>query len=167
VGGLIAGGLGRRWKLTPLGERFLAVPSPLQVWFLLATWWTQANWAVAYPYGYGDGYMPPGFAGLALKHLLAMPSDEPVSFAPFADLMIKESGMVWAIQDQESARLILRSIIERTVIGPLTDFGIVQTGYEPHKTLGAGFRELSTFRITPFGRGLLEAIQSRLRPEHL
>jgi len=40
VGGLVTGGTGRRWKLTPLGERFLAAPAPLQVWLLLATWWT-------------------------------------------------------------------------------------------------------------------------------
>ncbi len=49
------------------------------------------------------------------------------------------------------------------VINPLVDFGILQTKYEPHKTFGAEFRELSTFRITPFGRGLLEAINDAMR----
>lgn len=165
VGGLVTGGLGRRWKLTPLGERFLAAPASLQVWLLLATWWTQTNWAIASPYDFEDGYMPPEFIRLALKHLLAIPLVELVSFEQFADRMIEDSRMVWAIQDQDSARRILRSIIERTVIKPLVDFGILQTEYKPHKILGAEFRKLSTFRITPFGRGLLEAIHNATKQE--
>jgi hypothetical protein len=165
VGVLVTGGPGRRWKLTPLGERFLAAPSPLQVWLLLATWWTQTNWAIASPYDFEDGYMPPGFSRLALKHLLELPLGEPASFERFADRMIEDSRMVWPIENQDSARLILRSIIERTVINPLVDFGILQTEYEPHKTLGAEFRELSTFRIPPFGEGLLEAINGAMKPD--
>ena len=103
--------------------------------------------------------MPPGFAGLALKHLLAVPVGEPASFAQFADSIIKEGGLVWPIQDQDSAQLILHGIIERTVISPLVDLGILQPGYEPHKRLGAGYRELSTFLVTAFGRRLLEGIR--------
>ncbi len=165
VGGLVTGGLNRRWKLTPLGERFLAAPAPLQVWLLLATWWTQTNWAIASPYGFEDGYMPPGFSRLVLKRLLELPLGEPVPFERFADRMIEDSRMVWAIQDQESARHILRSIIERTVINPLVDFGILQTEYQPHKMLGGEFRELSIFQITPFGKGLLEAIHGATRSD--
>jgi hypothetical protein len=158
VGGLATGGLGRRWKLTPLGERFLAAPAPLQVWLMFVTWWTQINWAIAFPYGLEEGYMPAGFSRLALKHLLDLPLGEPVPFEPFANRMIEDSRMVWPIRDQDSARRILSSIIEHMVINPLADFEILQTKYEPHKTLGAEFRELSTFWITPFGRDLLEAI---------
>ena len=51
------------------------------------------------------------------------------------------------------------------MIDPLVDFGILQTEYEPHKTLGAEFRELSTFRITSFGKGLLEAIHGAMKPD--
>ena len=165
VSGLVTGGLGRRWKLTPLGEHFLAAPAPLQVWLLLATWWTQTNWAIASPYDFEDGYMPPGFSSLALKNLLDLPLGEPESFERFADRMIEDSRMVWPIQDQDNAHRILRSIVERTVINPLVDFGILQTEYEPHKTLGAEFRELSTFRVTPFGKGLLEAINGAMKQD--
>jgi hypothetical protein len=165
VGGLVTGGLGRRWKLTSLGERFLAAPAPLQVWLLLATWWTQTNWAIASPYDFEDGYMPAGFSRLALKHLLEQPLDEPASFERFADRIIEDSRMVWPIENQDSARHILRSIIERMAINPLVDFGILQTEYEPHKILGTEFRELSTFRITPFGKGLLEAINDAMKPD--
>jgi hypothetical protein len=163
VGGLVTGSPGRRWKLTTLGERFLAAPAPLQVWLLCATWWTQTNWAIASPYSFEDGYMPAGFSRLALKHLLDLPVGDVVSFELFADRIIENAGLVWPIQEQERARRILRGIIERIVINPLVDFGILQAQFEPHKTLGAGFRELSTFRITPFGKGLLEAIMEAVR----
>jgi hypothetical protein len=165
VGGLIAGGLGRRWKLTPLGERFLAAPAPFQVWLLLATWWTQTNWAIASPYDFEDGYTPAGFTRLALKHLLEQPLAEPASFERFADRMIEDSRMVWPIENQDNARRILRSIVKRTVINPLVDFGILKTEHEPHKTLGAEFRELSTFLITPFGKWLLDAINDAMKPD--
>ena len=163
VGGLVIGGLGRRWKLTSLGERFLAAPFPLQIWLLVGTWWTLTNWAIAFPYAFEDGYMPPGFSRLALKHLLDLPLGEPASFELFADRMIKDSRMVWPIQDQDNARRILRSIVECTVINPLVDFGILQAEYEPHKTLGADFPQLSSFQITPFGKGLLEAILGAMK----
>jgi hypothetical protein len=166
VGGLVAGGQSRRWKLTPLGERFLAAPSPLQVWLLLATWWTQTNWAIASPFDFEDGYMPSGFSQLTLKHLPDLPSGELASFERFADRMIEDSRMVWPIQDQDSARSILRTIVERTVVNPLVDFGILQTEYEPHKTLGADFPQPSTFRITSFGKGLLEAIRGAMKQEY-
>jgi hypothetical protein len=90
---------------------------------------------------------------------------ESASFEQFADRMIEDTRMVWPIQDQDSARRILRSIIERVVIDPLVDFGILQTEYEPHKTLGAEFRELSTFRITPFGKELLESINDAMKQD--
>ncbi|MEW6716680.1 MAG: plasmid pRiA4b ORF-3 family protein [Chloroflexota bacterium] len=163
VGGLIAGGLGRRWKLTPLGERFLAAPSPLQVWLLFANWWTQTNWAIAFPYSFKDGYMPTGFSRLALRHLLELTVGDPVSFEPFVDRIIEDAQLVWPIQDQDNACLILRGLVEFTVINPLVDFGVLLTDYGPHKILGARHRELSAFRITPFGRSLLEAINDVMR----
>ncbi|MCZ7554187.1 MAG: hypothetical protein B6D39_00105 [Anaerolineae bacterium UTCFX2] len=165
VGGLVTGGLSRRWKLTRLGEHFLVAPSPLQVWLLLATWWTQTNWAIASPYGFEDGYMPLGFSRLTLKHLLELPLGKPASFERFADRMIDDSRIVWNIENQDNARCILRSIIECTVINPLFDFEILQTGYEPYKTFGADFTQLSTFQITPFGKELLEAIHGAMKPD--
>jgi len=165
VGGLITGGSSRRWKLAMLGERFLAASSPLQVWLLFATWWTQTNWVIAAPFGYQDDSLPVGFTSLTLSHLLDLPLGEPTSFERFADRMIEDSRMVWPTENQDNARRILHSIIERTVINPLVDFGILKTEYAPHKTLGAEFRELSSFQITPFGKGLLEAINDAIEPE--
>jgi hypothetical protein len=165
VGGLVIGGLGRRWKLTLLGERFLAEPATQQVWLLLVTWWVQTNWAIASPYDFEDGYLAAGFSRLTLEHLLNLSMGESVSFEYFADRIIEDLRMVWPDEDLDRACRILRSIIERLVINPLIDFGILQTEYEPHKTLGAEFRELSAFLITPFGRSLLQALKDTMKPE--
>jgi len=109
--------------------------------------------------------MPAGFSELTLNHLLEIPLGETTSFEKFADRMIADSRMYYPIKNQDSARDILHSMIERTLINPLADFGIVQTDSEPDKILGADFRELSTFRITPFEKGLLEAIYCAMEQE--
>jgi hypothetical protein len=166
VGGLVMGGLGRRWKLTSHGEGFLAASAQQQVWLLLVTWWTQINWAIASPFGYDDGYMPDGFSRLTLKRLLKLPLEELTPFEAFADQMIKEAGLIWPIQNQDNAHHILQKIIEWTVIDPMGDFGILKTVHIPHRTLGAEFHELSSFQITPFGKRLLEAIDDELKQEH-
>ena len=132
---------------------------------MLTTWWKQTNWAIASPFDFEDDYVAAGFSRLVLKNLLELPLGEPASFEVFADRMIKDSRMVWPIPDQDNARLILRSIIEHIVINPLVDFGILLTEYKPHKILGEEFQELSTFGITPFGRGLLEAIADEMKRE--
>jgi hypothetical protein len=163
IGGLVTGGLGRRWKLTPLGEPFLAAPAPLQVWLLLVTWWTQTNWVIASPFGYDDGYFPAGFTKITLTHLLDLPMNAPASYEPFADRLIEAAGLVWPIENQERAQSILRAVVERMVVDPLVDFGILAPEYEPHKTLGGEFQELSAFQVTPFGKGLLEAIREAIR----
>jgi hypothetical protein len=72
--------------------------------------------------------------------------------------------MVWPV-NKDRARRILSSIIEGMVINPLVDFGVLQTEYVTQETLGAEFRELSTFWVTPFGRGLLQALKDAMKPE--
>ena len=59
--GLIVGGLGRRWTLTSLGNQFLAAPFEIQTWHLALTWWTQTNWAIAFPLVMGMDLCHMGF----------------------------------------------------------------------------------------------------------
>jgi hypothetical protein len=44
----------------------------------------------------------------------------------------------------------------------MTDFGVIQAEYEPHKVLGEQFRELSTIKVTSFGKSLLEGMRQLL-----
>jgi len=163
LAGLITGGPGRRWQLTPLGERFVAAPAPQQVWVMLVTWWTGTNWALASPWVYGAGELPFGLRGVALLRLLALPVGEVVAFEPFADRLIKDAQLVWPIPDQANARNILRALVTRVVINPHRDFGILATEYGPNPVLGPEYQELVALRLTPFGKGLLAAFKTVAR----
>ncbi len=156
LGGLASGAPSKRWRVTPDGETFLEAAAALQVWRLFATWWTQVNWAIAAPFGFE--YPPPGFADLTLDLLLDLPLQSAMPFDSFADRLIESSGMIWPIEDQSSARRILRGIIERMAVAPQIDFGVLLPEYEPHKILGPRYEELSSIQLTPFGRRLLEGM---------
>jgi len=59
------------------------------------------------------------------------------------------------------ARMSLHSAVRRMVIEIPAGFGVVVAEYE-EKPLGRGTtRELVAFRVTPFGKGLLEALGAR------
>jgi hypothetical protein len=164
VGRLTTGGMGRRWKLTQRGERFLSEPALLQVWLLVTTWWIKVNWATAVSY-LDDEDLPNGYSRLALEKLLDLPVGTPVSFEPFADRMIKKSRMFWDSPDNDNSRRTLHSVIERTLINPLADFGALQKEYAPHEILGEEFQRLSNFQITMFGKRLLEVLSNALERE--
>jgi hypothetical protein len=140
-------------------------PALLQVWLLVTTWWMKANWSIASPYYIDDESLPDGFSRLALEQMRDLPVGIPVDFKRFADRMIKESDMVWDSPNKANARQVLSCVIERTLVNILAEFGILQKEYVPHENLGGEFQQLSTFQITSFGRGLLEAIHSALERE--
>jgi hypothetical protein len=161
LGHLASGGMGRRWKLTPRGESFITEPALLQVWFLVTTWWMKANWAIAVPY-LDDEDLPYDYSSLALEQLMELSVGKPITFERVADQMIKKSGMQWDSSNKDNARRTLHSIIERTLVDPLRDFGGLQKEYVPHEILGEEFQQLSSFQITPFGKWLLKAINATM-----
>lgn len=160
VGGWLDGGPARRWQLTPAGAKFLAASPPVQVWLLLSTWWEQVNWIIAFPYtGMGES-LPPRFQEITLAHLLSLPVNTPVPFEPFADRLIQETRLKWGAPDITHARMILHGAIRRMVISILADFGVVEPEYQDKPLGRSTIRELVAFRITPFGRGLLESLKA-------
>jgi hypothetical protein len=160
VGGLLEGGPSQRWRLTPGGEKFLAASPPVQVWLLLATWWEQVDWLIAFPFaGMGES-LPPRFKKITLAHLLSLPADKRIPFEPFADKLIQEAQLKWTAPDMTHAQMLLHGAIQRMVIGILADFEVVEPDYQD-KPLGRGtFQELVAFQITPFGKGLLESLKA-------
>jgi len=160
MGGLLGGGPSQLWELTSNGEVFLNAPAPAQVWIMFIAWWRQVNWTIAYPFaGLGED-LPPRFREITLAHLLALPVGTPVPFEPFADRLIEETGLTWTAPDMTSARILLHGAIHRMVIGVLISFEGVEREVED-RPLGAGtISELVAFQITPFGRGLLESVET-------
>jgi hypothetical protein len=160
IGGFLEGGPSRRWRLTPGGEKFLIASSPIQVWILFTFWWERVNWLIAFPFaGMGES-LPPRFTKITLAHLLPLPANTHIPFEPFADRLIQKTRLKWAAPDITHARMLLHGAIQRMVIGILVNFEVVETEYQD-KPLGRGtVHELVAFQITPFGKGLLESLET-------
>jgi hypothetical protein len=158
VGGLAKIAPARRWQLTAQGKRFLAAAPVLQAPFLLAVWWHKVNWLVAYPFvGMGEA-LPYFFAQATLARLRSLPTGTYVAFNRFADALIGNTGLTWTAQDASIATMALRGSIERMVIAVLTNFGALKCKYR-QEPLGKGtIPRLVAFKITPWGKALLNAM---------
>ena len=159
VFGLLEGGPARRWRLTPAGEKYLAANPVIQVLALLAVWWKQVNWLIAYPFqGMGES-LPPRFQAITLDHLLSLPVESRIPFEPFADRLIEDAGLKWTSRDTSYHRMSLHGAIQRMVIDILAGFEVVETEYQD-KPLGKGtISELIAFQVTSFGKGFLESLE--------
>jgi len=157
-GGLLTLEPGRRWRLTPAGDEFLEASPLLQVWILLAGWWTRADWVIAYPFsGMGQG-LPPHFKQVALTHLQALSVETRIPFEPFADNLIQATGLRWTSQDPTFHQTTLRGAVQNMVVRTLDHFEILEPEYQD-KPLGKGtISELVAFQVTPWGRDLLESL---------
>ena len=161
VGGLIEGGPGRRLRLTQKGEQFLASEPPIQVWFLLETWWYHTNWLIAYPFeGMGDR-LPEDFTYITLDHLLALPIGRSIPFEDFADQLILSTGLKWETPDKELAWDFLHTAIERMVIEILKVFQAVEREEKDANIGSYRYKQLHAFIVTKLGRGLLQSVASR------
>jgi hypothetical protein len=156
---LVEGAAGRRWRLTPLGETYLTASAPNQVWVLWFTWWMRTNWGIASSHDLRD-YQVHLLNLQTLNHLLAVPVGESIPFKPFADSLIETARLIPPDKDPEEAKRFLRHTIRRVLMGPLADFGVLETHEDPERRPMARFWLVSSFRVPPFGRGLLEAIES-------
>jgi hypothetical protein len=152
---LVTGGQARIWKVTAEGQQFPQLPPPVQIFFLLAHWWVQIDWTIAFPVsGLANG-LPVDFKPASLACLRELPVGENRLYKPFADHLITKSGLEWRIADQTSAQSIIRSVVERLVIYPMVKFGILECEYGPENIAGMDFQKLANVRLTPTGKGLL------------
>lgn len=157
--GLVAGGPARIWKVTEDGQIYSQLPSPIQVVFLLHCWWYMVDWTIAFPFtGFRNG-LPASFNQKTLSCLLELPVGKSSSYATFADHLIQESGLVWPIADQVSARNILHSAVEHMVIDSLVRFGVLECEYGTKITGGYSSHELTDIRLISTGKGMLELLE--------
>jgi len=158
VGRLIDTGRSRRWKLTAQGEQFLAVEPDLQLTFTLAVWWHRVNWLVSYPYEGMGGDLPYGFSNTALAQLRAIPTGIDISFAEYANDLIEVTDLVWGAPESPIADDMLRGSVERMIVDVLAMCGALERFYKTRRSLGVRLRVLTTIRLTPLGRALVEAM---------
>jgi hypothetical protein len=158
VGSLITVAPVRRWRLTYKGVEFLDANPLLQVVSLLAIWWYEVNWLVAYPYtGMGE-FLPPLFNMVTLDYLLSLPVGMKLYFKDFANELIEETGLSWTANNNAAAAILLRGSIARMVIHIIANFGLVEREYKEEQLGKETTPMLDSFEITPFGRAFLEAM---------
>jgi len=155
---LVTGGQARIWKVTSEEQQFLQLPSPVQVFLLFIHWWAQVDWVIAMPVsGLADG-LPVGFREQTLACLRELPLGENVSSDAFADRLIAQSGLEWPSRDQTFVQSIMRSVIKRLVIDPMTTFGVLECEYTKKIISITTVDELQTIRLTTIGKGLLDLL---------
>lgn len=159
VSGLIQGGRSRLWRLTEAGDSFLSASETIQVWILHTAWWTQTDWMIAYHFLAFEEELLNDFKSSALEMLLDIPAEQRISFEPFADQLIQESGLYWPIEDQDSARSTLRTAVKRMVVQQLEEFGVLSAEYETEMLGKSKVKKLKSFMITPFGQALLKTLK--------
>ena len=155
MGGFVMGGQARAWKLTTEGYEFLNAPASIQLGFMLALWWYQTDWRIAFSVSGLDRGLPKGFDSISLKHLLELPVGKSIFYEPFADKLIKETHFTWPSADQSFVNNTMRSAIERMVIMPLVQFGVMESEYAMKDIGGSKFSKLFVIRLTSLGKGLL------------
>jgi hypothetical protein len=155
---LVSGGPSRRWKLTRAGEEFLSLPVVIQVWILFAAWWLRTNWLIAYPVILFGEFLPERFSISVLAALKTVPVDQPVPFDSFADQVVETVGWTWPKQEPEQIRGTVHAGIERMVIDPLEDFGMVSTERQRDPDRLLDIRKLRSFTLTSFGRAMLDSL---------
>jgi len=144
--------------LNQAGEVFLELPAPVQLGVMLAVWWHQEDWTIAFPVSGLSRGLPRDFRKITLARLLELKVGKPVSFEPFAYELIVMTRLTWPSPDQTFVQDILRSVIERLVIYPLTEFGCLECKYKTRTRYGFKSEDLAEIRLTPIGKGLLETL---------
>lgn len=157
VGDLLDTPEGRKWRLLPAGVEFLDADPANQLIELLVTWWWRVNWMIAYPVGGLGERLPAGFEFITLQRLRALPVGRTVEYEPFVDRLIERTGLTWSAEKLTYAQDFLRSSVRKMVIHVCRDFGVLEVQqYERGQHL---LPEIRSLKLTPIGRGLLEAVQ--------
>ncbi|MCL4562988.1 MAG: hypothetical protein M1281_20540 [Chloroflexi bacterium] len=157
AGALLDGGPNRQIRLTAEGEKYLAIIPPLQVWYLLATWWARVDWLCAYPFSGMGETLPANFKKVTLKQLLEIPPEIPMPFQPFADELIQETGLTWISAYSDFSTIALHSSIEAMVLHVLENFGILEVEYLSNGKTPSQLMPVS-FAVTKLGRDMLQTL---------
>jgi hypothetical protein len=159
VGDLVLTGEGRRWTVTRTGERFLETDPMLQAVGLLQTWWHRTNWLYAYPFAGLGEVLPYGFESRVLARLRFLPVNRRIDHNDFADRLIARTGLTWINDAAIDKQNLLRHAVKHMVTDILRDFWVIEPEYQYNETIGTlKLQKLIAFRMTEFGRALLEGV---------
>jgi hypothetical protein len=152
---------GGRWYLTHAGIRFLEGDPLLQTLSLFSAWWHRVDWRVALNMPAGE--LPEGFPISAMAYLLAQPVGKWIDIRELTRTLNARTALAKALNDvpgggnwhQDPDTLewdIRRMIAEQLLLFRVAEGRYASVEYRP------GHRRLTGFRITWFGKALLEGL---------
>lgn len=145
---LIDGGQARRWQPTPQGQMFSQLPAPIQVFLLLAIWWTEMDWLIAFSGGYGPADdLPDDFPLAAAACLQELSVGKKVAFESFANRLIEKGRL--------GTRPMMQMVVKRTVVDIMQMFGVLECEYVTDTSKGYKTEKLTNLCLTPVGKSLL------------
>jgi len=157
-GGFVTDSLGKVCQVTSVGRSFLEQPASFQVAILLSTWWHRVDWRIAYNFsGFSRG-IPYEFTTDTLASVRELSFDQSYPFESFADFLLAKIGLVWPVEDQDRARRILHWMIQRMLVEPLADLGVLECQYLLTDSKGYESRDLATIQLSGFGKGILQTL---------
>jgi hypothetical protein len=156
---LLEGAASRRWRLTEQGEAFLARPAFGQVLRLLGAWWHRVDWQMLLRHRPFAEEHALGLPKIVRSLIEQLPVGQAVDFEEFVDRLIEKAGWRWEKPEPYDVRGAIASAVERIVVRPLAEFGIVAT-----QRTGSGkegpleWSKTVAFSLTAFGQALFRAL---------
>ncbi len=159
IGYLIQGGQGKRWKLTPLGEKFLQCDSAVvQTWFLFLTWWANLDWFVRHDGSLHESSDWLQFTRLLLHHLYPLLFAGRIKVDQFVQNLWTDFKKYFN-EDQPFMLNKFEYTVIRTMITPLSELGLIKVNYKPNKY---NIEVPEAFSITELGKRFFGSIRAPL-----
>lgn len=156
--GLIEGGPGRRWNITPTGAAFLTRDPLRQVWALAATWWSRMDWTIGGPSIVDDAPLPETFEPAVLAVLRESDVGAEVPFGFISDRILNGTG--WTRSDAGQLRIwdALTAVVELCVVAPLETLGLLRVQRKSVRTPWGERTEPAFVSVTPFGAAFVGSL---------
>jgi hypothetical protein len=156
--GLVVLGPGNRWMPSGLGEEIDNAPALLQVWLLFSNWWLRGDWSESYQLTAIAEESLDSFKETSLDLLLEYDAEETVLYADFIERLIQEMALVPGMENRASAVILLTYGVQGMLIDPLVKFGMLQKEFQARENAGREWEELHSFKLTAFGKAMLEIL---------
>lgn len=164
--GLVIGGPGRRWYITPQGIEFLDAPALNQIFILFSAYWTQIDWDFFTKISFDSSLVQDAIQKTSHRLLLELPMHDFLQFEPFAGQVVEQSRLSKSERDDDSAKSFMRSFIQDILIDPLNELGVLECNYRLDERKWEGYKELIGIRLTSIGKELLNLV-NRDKPGEL
>lgn len=159
LAGLIHGGEDMRWVLLEQGEIFLLLAPEEQVWYLVKTYFKKYNWLLEYHYEIEADL--DALIEVVVDILVDYPVETDISMTEFVSDVESRLVMDFGGSDIESERDRRHLFLEKVVVKPLADFGLLERVETIEHIESYEISALKAIRLTSLSQRLLAYLNFR------